>query len=147
MKYPEVKDSSYQIWYSGKKELFQGHNLRDELLVYEAGFNNTDLIQQCIDLFNSEIEWDGMFDLDEAQKRLFDGHRMFILIEEEVLGHVWFEDDYMYNFFVSQNRTKGDSQEFCKYTCSNIDSDIRLFVAKDNIRGQKFFEGVGFTKK
>jgi len=144
--HPIVTDPDQQIWYTGKREIFQKYSLRENLSVYEAGFDDTDLIQQSIDLFNSEIQWEGMFDLNIAQMRIYEGSRMFILIDKEVLGFTWFENDYLYNFFVSQNRTKGDSQEFCKYTCNLIGTDIRLYVVQDNIRGQKFFEGVGFTK-
>ena len=145
--YPIVTDPAQHIWYSGKKDLFTKSNLRTGLIVIEPTFDDTELIQQCIDLFNSEIQWEGMFDLDTALMRLYEGNRMFVLKDHQTLGHVWFENDYLYNFFVSQKRTKGDSQQFCKYTCNIIDTDIRLFVVKDNIKGQKFFEGVGFTKK
>lgn len=145
--FPLVTDPTQMIWYHADTTTFDLPKFREGILVYEATQDDHDIISRCINLFNSEIQWEGMFTLDIALKRLQLNNRFFILLDNnKVLGHVWFDEGYLYNFFVSQNRIKGDSQDFCKYVCSLINKKITLFCVKDNIRGQKFFEGVGFTK-
>lgn len=135
------------IWYKADQSVFKDVNFREGVSVYEATENDQTLIQQCIDLFNCEIQWAGMFDLHTAVERFSNENRMFILLDNgKVLGHVWFYQGYLFNFFVSQNRIKGDSEDFCHYTCKLIGREILLYSVKDNIRAQKFFEKVGFTK-
>jgi len=90
------------------------------------------------------LDW--YVNLQEALQRLDKGDRMFTLFSSSLLGYCWVDDDYLYNFFVSQKRTKGDAQDFCNYVCKLIGKDMRLFVVKPNSKGQKFFEKVGFTK-
>jgi len=145
--YPVVTDLNEMIWYKADQSVFKVPLFRKGVSVYEATENDQTLIQHCIDLFNSEIQWAGMFDLETAVERFSNGNRMFILLDgTKVLGHVWFDKGYLYNLFVSQNRAKGDSEDFCHYTCNLIEQEISLYSVKDNIRAQKFFEKVGFTK-
>jgi hypothetical protein len=61
-------------------------------------------IIESINNFNSEIEWDNMFTLDESNRRVFNNMRMYIgLIDSQVFGHVWFKDYndgvYLFNLF------------------------------------------------
>lgn len=145
--FPLITDPQQMIWYQANSSVFTLPTFRKGVNVVEASEDDARLISECINLFNSEIQWEGMFNLETALKRFSLNNRMFILLDGmEVLGHVWFDVNYLFNFFVSQKRTKGDSQDFCKYTCSVIGGEIKLFCVRDNIRGQKFFEGVGFTK-
>lgn len=64
-----------------------------------------DEIQKCIDLFNSEIVWDDMFDLKEAFHRIESGQKMFIGYKNECsFCYCWLrkdgeEDYYLYNVF------------------------------------------------
>lgn len=87
-----------------------------------------------------------MFDLPTALSRFKKNHRMFSLHDDNLLGYCWVDNDYLYNVFVCQKRKKGDAQDFCNYVCKLIGKDMRLFVVRPNIKGQKFFEGVGFLK-
>ena len=144
--YLDIKDPEQHIWYNGRKEIFKSPTFRQGVAVRELTEQDSFIIQQYIDLFNSEITWTGMFDLDTALFRLKKGHRMFGLFDDKILGYCWVDDDYLYNFFVSQKRVKGDSHDFCNYICKLIDKDVKLFVVKPNIKGQKFFEKVGFTR-
>jgi len=144
--YIDITDPEHHIWYSASKKNFTFPKFRTGVYVRELDSTDSDIILECIDLFNSEITWTGMFNLQEALQRLDKGDRMFTLFSSSLLGYCWVDDDYLYNFFVSQKRTKGDAQDFCNYVCKLIGKDMRLFVVKPNSKGQKFFEKVGFTK-
>jgi hypothetical protein len=70
--------------------------------------NSTPIIQQAIDLFNSEITWNDMFNIEKSHDRITIGHRMFIGVENnKVYGYFWVEviDDsyYIYNLFITKN--------------------------------------------
>lgn len=105
-------------------------------------------IKQSIDLFNSNIEWEDMWDLEQAGKRFSQGSILFLLRDNKgALGHVWFENDYLYNLFVSPTAIKGESQRFIEYCISEIKEEtIHCYCDSWNIRAQKFFERVGFKK-
>lgn len=50
------------------------------------------IIQQCIDMFNSEIEWDDMFDLNRALERIKNGNKMLVgYYKDELFGYCWLE--------------------------------------------------------
>lgn len=144
--YINVDSEDDKLWYSRSRSTFYEPSFREGVTVKEIFEKDHNTIQECIDLFNSEINWVGMFDLDTAISRLKNNHRMFALFDSTLLGYCWVDDDYIYNFFVCKKRVKGDSQDFCNYICNLINKDVRLFVVKPNVRGQKFFEKVGFTR-
>lgn len=144
--YIDIKDPKEHIWYSGSKEKFIFPIFRQSVKVRELYEQDQNIIQECIDLFNSEIQWTGMFDLDTALLRFKKGHRMFALFDDKLLGYCWVDNDYLYNFFVCQKRVKGDAHDFCNYVCKLIGKDMKLFVVRPNIKGQRFFERVGFTR-
>jgi hypothetical protein len=79
------------------------------LEVNQSNLNNfTHVIQQSIDLFNSELTWDDMFNMEISHNRILIGHRMFIGVENnKVYGYFWVEvmDDsyYIYNLFTTKN--------------------------------------------
>jgi hypothetical protein len=62
-------------------------------------------IEKCIDLFNSEIKWDGMFNVEQALHRIERGEKMFIGYKNECsFCYCWLrkdgeEDYYLYNVF------------------------------------------------
>lgn len=142
-----VEDPTKKIWYIAEKEVFKVPTFRPNLNVEQVGPDDIHLVQKCIDLFNSEIQWSGMFNVEEAKHRFQKNNLMFVLKENNnVLGHVWFDNNYLYNMFVSKKRIYGDSHDFCNHVCYHIGRDIRLYCVKDNIKGQKFFEKVGFLK-
>ena len=144
--YVNVDKPEDKLWYFAPKSTFTVPTFRQGVFVNELTSSDTDIIEECITLFNSEINWVGMFNLQTALERFKDGHRMFTLHDDSLLGYCWVDVDYLYNFFVCRNRVKGDSQDFCNFVCNTIGRDIRLYVVRPNIKGQKFFEGVGFKR-
>ena len=62
-------------------------------------------IQKCIDLFNSEIKWDEMFDIQKALDRIERGEKMFVGYKnEDIFCYCWIkenhkDDYYIYNVF------------------------------------------------
>jgi hypothetical protein len=82
------------------------------LEINELNFKDSTLIiQQAIDLFNSELTWNDMFNVEISRDRISMGHRMFIGIENnKVYGYFWvdFIDDsyYFYNVFTTKNFTR-----------------------------------------
>jgi hypothetical protein len=85
--------------------------------------NNRHYVLDSINNFNSEIEWNEMFTLEEAGNRVFNNMRMYIgLIDSKVFGHAWFRDykdgSYLFNLFV-KNKAKIEN-----YTGTEFTSDI-----------------------
>ena len=111
-----------------------------------CSYKNT--IQASIDAFNSHVKWEGMWDLKEAEDRLKKWHVLFIGTDKErPLAHVWFDNDYLYNMFVDPRREDGYGATFVKFCLQFIPSDtIKLYCDDWNIKAQKFFEKIGFTK-
>ena len=62
-------------------------------------------IQKCIDLFNSEIQWNNMFDVQKALDRIERGEKMFVGYKnEDIFCYCWIRQDneqeyYLYNVF------------------------------------------------
>jgi hypothetical protein len=79
------------------------------LEVNQSNLNDfTHVIQQSIDLFNSELTWDEMFNMEISHNRILMGHRMFIGLENnKVYGYFWVEivdnSYYIYNLFTTKN--------------------------------------------
>lgn len=105
-------------------------------------------IKDSIDSFNLEVEWDGMWDLEEASKRFSNNEVLFLLRDSQgALGHVWFDDSYLYNMFVSQRRLVDTSMKFILHCFNFIQSkDIVLYCDSWNFRAQNFFKKVGAIK-
>ena len=102
---------SNRIWY----ELENTHNYPYlDNIIWITNFNfsdNQDIIQQSIYSFNSYIEWDKMWDIDEAKQRLDNGHDLYIGYDNEgPLSHVWFQNDFLYNMFTNPRRPEGCSK-------------------------------------
>ena len=48
-------------------------------------------------MFNMEIEWRKMWNLEDSITRTNTNHKLFILLEDnQPLGHVWFNDGFLY---------------------------------------------------
>lgn len=110
------------------------------------------LIQACISKFSSEVDWDEMWDLEEAHRRLEDGDIMFIMLnigDDNPHGFVWFKEGYLYNAFMHKAKQKNDTVDFISYCCKNLDhniKEIKLYCDDWNIKAQKMFEKVGFER-
>lgn len=67
----------------------------------------SDDIKQLIYFFNKEYKWDGMFNFDDVQNRIINGHHLFILYcGHTAIGYVFYEpkednEFYLYNLYVT----------------------------------------------
>lgn len=104
-------------------------------------------VEESIELQRSSMDWDGMWDIEEAKNRLIKGDKLFLLRNHQATGHVWFDDDYLYNMYIHPSRPDGQSKRFVQATCARTGKDsIMLYVDDWNIAAQKLYEGVGFFK-
>ena len=102
-------------------------------------------IQESIEAFKREVEWDKMWGVEEAKKRLINNEVLFLLRDNKgALGHVWFQEDYLYNMFVSERRVTGTSMRFILHCFNYVPyKNIKLYCDKWNYKAQKFFKKVG----
>jgi hypothetical protein len=126
------------------------HNLNLLKIQLHNFSDNTDKIQYSIDKFNSQITWDGMWDLNEAYERLSRNNTLYLLLKNDLpIGHVWYIGEYLYNAFVSNERINGESQWFIQQTMldrnkSGYDT-ITLYTEKWNTRASSFWKRLGYT--
>lgn len=111
------------------------------------------LIQKCIDKFNSEVEWDEMWNELDSEGRFELGNVLFVYLKignyDDPIGYTWFDGDWLYNTFIHSTRPKGHSSLFIQECCHSLDSsisEIELFCDDWNLKAQKLFEKVGFNK-
>ena len=139
-----------EIWYS--KELSGTYTVPSNLVKIETveeldRYSLT--VVKSIKLFNSNIEWDGMWTLDTAYEKIKSGAVLFLMMEDErnPIGHVWFKDGYLHHLFVAPYREIGTAARFVN-GCFNFiqESKVTLYCDDWNIRAQKFFEKIGFKK-
>jgi hypothetical protein len=110
----------------------------------------TDKIQLSIDKFNSQIEWDNMWDLNEAYERLSRNNTLYLLLKNDLpIGHVWYIGEYLYNAFVSNERVDGESQWFIQQTMLDRNTSgyntITLYTETWNERANSFWKKLGYT--
>ena len=110
----------------------------------------TDKIQLSIDKFNSQIEWDNMWDLNEAYERLSRNNTLYLLLKNDLpIGHVWYIGEYLYNAFVSNERVNGESQWFIQQTMLDRNTSgyntITLYTETWNERANSFWKKLGYT--
>lgn len=105
-------------------------------------------IQASIDSFHDHHDWPDMWDMDEAKKRLEQGHDLFLGMDQDgPLAHVWFDKNYLYNAYVNPIREEGYGVSFIQACLNFLEYDyIKLYCDDWNIRAQKFFEKVGFEQ-
>ena len=106
---------------------------------------NKHLIEESIALFHSQVKWDGMFDIQTAEKRIQNGEIVFILTHNgKVLGHTWYDMMWWYNIFIDKNRPDNITYKFCMHTFNEIEYDS-LYGYTDywNIKATKLFLKTG----
>jgi hypothetical protein len=128
----------------------------DDLSIMKFEYNNQnqfqDVIQQCINLFNSEIEWNDMWNINQSKLRFENGHILYVLIKNNFpLGYVWVDETYLYNTFVSKLREDGDSHWFLQNVIIERFKDgvqfIELYTEEWNKRSIRFWEKIGFKRE
>lgn len=137
-----------KIWYTFANEQNYPHLTRTVWIQSNTFNEYKKLVQESIDSFNNTVVWTEMWDIEDAESRLKEGHSLFLGTDKEgPLAHVWFKDNYLYNCYINPRRESGYGEEFLK-SCFNLIPfhTITLHTDEWNIRAQKFFEKVGFTK-
>jgi len=148
---------SYKIYFKKTFDVKINSNQREPLSfikITNHNFSETiKLIQKSITIFNSEIEWDGMWDINEAENRLTNGEVLYILLDGKTpIGHVWYDLYYLYNAFVSEKRENGDSIWFIQETMWDMKENydltyIKLYVDDWNKRAIRFWKKLNFIKE
>tara|TARA_B100000530_G_C15891219_1_gene461512 strand:- start:630 stop:1070 length:441 start_codon:yes stop_codon:yes gene_type:complete len=105
-------------------------------------------IQQGIDSFNSELDWDDMWDILDAYERLEAGEKLYLYRPENyVIGYVWFKEDLLYNAFMHSSRKKGISKRFfSRAIIMNSYETTKLFVKDWNVKAIRFWKKIGFIE-
>ena len=147
---------SYKIYFRHNLEVKIKSNQRDSIsFIQITNFNfseNQNIISKTIETFNSEIEWDKMWNLDDANVRLNNGEVLYILLDGKTpIGHVWYDLYYLYNAFVSEKREDGDSVWFIQETMWDMKKKynltyIKLYVDDWNKRAIRFWKKLNFIK-
>ena len=126
------------------------HNLNLLKIQLHNFSDNTDKIQYSIDKFNSQVNWDGMWNLNEAYERLSRNNTLYLLLKNDLpIGHVWYIGEYLYNAFVSNERVDGESQWFIQQTMLDRHTlgynTITLYTDSWNKRADSFWKKLGYT--
>ena len=148
---------SYKIYFKKTLDVKINSNQREPLSflkITNRNFSETiKLIQKSITIFNSEIEWDEMWDINEAENWLNSGEVLYLLLDDKTpIGHVWYDLYYLYNAFVSEKRENGDSIWFIQETMWDMKENydltyIKLYVDDWNKRAIQFWKKLNFIKE
>tara|TARA_Y100000389_G_C17466282_1_gene525931 strand:+ start:5124 stop:5573 length:450 start_codon:yes stop_codon:yes gene_type:complete len=148
---------SYKIYFKKTLDVKINSNQREPLSflkITNRNFSETiKLIQKSITIFNSEIEWNEMWDINEAENRLNSGEVLYLLLDGKTpIGHVWYDLYYLYNAFVSEKRENGDSIWFIQETMWDMKKNydltyIKLYVDDWNKRAIQFWKKLNFIKE
>ena len=111
-------------------------------------------IQQCIDLFNLEIQWNEMFDIQEALNRIERGEKMFVGYKnEDIFCYCWIRQDneqeyYLYNVFSKKPeslRKIGVIDLLYLVIKNHTTGKIKVEIDKWNIQSQRVAKRLGFN--
>ena len=148
---------SYKIYFRHNLEVKIKSNKRDSISFIQITnlnfLENQNIISKTVETFNSEIEWDKMWNLDDANIRLTNGEVLYILLDGKTpIGHVWYDLYYLYNAFVSKKRENGDSIWFIQETMWDMKENydltyIKLYVDDWNERAIRFWKKLNFIKE
>lgn len=113
------------------------------------------IIHKCIELFNEDLEWDGMFNVFDALRRIDYGERMFVgSFNGVIFGHCWVDKTetdkfYIYNVFSKKTDTprKYGATDMLHYVIkTHTIGTIWAKVDEWNTKSIKVFEKLGFTR-
>lgn len=132
------------------KDLIQ-RKIHNDFKIVET--TNSNIIQHCIDLFNFEINWDNMFNIQTALDRIEKGDKMFLsYYKNEIVGYCWlkcidFTTHYIYNVFIkttNYSRMYG-ATDMLFYVIQNYTNNIILAnIDNWNIKSINVFTKLGF---
>lgn len=118
-------------------------------------FNYTEylhLVKECINLFNTEIEWDGMYTADDAIQYFENGYFNFVLISDNIIyGYFWMNGDFLQNVFMRNIgiTKKWKGREFISHIINTQYKDIEItnYIDDWNEKSIKLFKSLGFLEK
>jgi hypothetical protein len=118
----------------------------------------TPVIQKLIEYFNEEYNWEGMFDINEVQNRIANGHILFILYYDKIpIGYVWFKEldnhtCFGYNLYVTKKIER--PKESPKWFYNKVSSimleqynTIKVEIEDWNKVVLDLVESIGYTNK
>lgn len=120
-------------------------------------FETTDInvIHKCIDMFNYEVKWNDMFDLNIAFNRINNGDKMFVgYYKNELFGYCWLQkispDTYcIFNVFSKKEpiiRNYGATDLLYLVIKNYTHDNIVASVDDWNIKSINVFNKLGFNK-
>ena len=137
-----------KIWYSLINT--KNYPTLDGLLKIDKSNHQEHLlfINESIESFNSNHNWDSMWDIETSKQRFNDNHILFLVRDDKgPLAHVWTDKNYLYNVYVNPRRPKDYGVKFIWACLNEIDYDnIYVWVDMWNTRSQRFTEKIGFKK-
>lgn len=113
------------------------------------------IVKECIDLFHIEVNWDGMYTLDDAIQRFETGYSNFVIISDGIIyGYIWsiWEDKILFfeNMFMRNNQIvkKWKGREFLSSIINNHCNNCEVYYYVDswNIASIKMTQSLGFIE-
>jgi hypothetical protein len=113
------------------------------------------IIQNSIDNFNKEIKWDGMFDLEEANRRFLNNSIMFVAEHDKsIYGHCWLNEiselKYkIYNVYSQNSKTPKNygATDMLFYVIKNYTKGVVVAdVDEWNEKSINMFKKLGFEE-
>jgi len=111
------------------------------------------LIESSIECFNDEIQWDGMYNIEEAIKRIENSDILYIGMNDlGVIGHTWFNSHLdgrkVFNLFVRNKIHKKDysGKEFLSCVISRFENNKTIYCEVDewNTKSLQLLQRLGF---
>ena len=138
------------IRYRRDLDNYQFYNTQTEISYWSEV--DEDKLQTAIDLFNKEIKWDCMWNVEDAKKRLEQGRLMVVLeIDDKLRGWYWlnYETQEAENLYVHEDfRNKGYGFGLISYiiTSAKLRKLDHVWARVDewNKTSQRLFERCGF---
>jgi hypothetical protein len=117
-------------------------DISDKIEIVET--HDPQTIEYCINMFNNEINWDGMFDIGEAQNRILNGHKLFVAYYQKIIyGYCWLNNDILYNVFSKQyigNRNYGATDMIYVVIKNYTNGPVKSFVDEWNEKSINVFK-------
>jgi hypothetical protein len=121
-------------------------NISEEIEIIET--HDPEIIKHCIEMFNNEINWDKMFNIDEAQNRILNSHKFFVAYyQKTIYGYCWLNDNIIYNVFSKQHdgkRNYGATDMIYLVIKNHTNGPVKSFVDEWNEKSINVFKKLGF---
>lgn len=140
IKAAKIEDIFFRIPLNIERPIF-----RDGLEFYFVkGSVDRNILKQCVETFNEELEWEQMWTVQQGIKRLQQGHTFAYLKDKDgILGYTWNDRNYTYNFFVSKRRQNRDVVDFGNMNRWMLKqkgyTHLYFYVTRSNVHVQNLF--------